>query len=226
MPRLSPLPAGAAAAVIALLDAQRLMSLAVNRPDGWPQVTTVGYVNERLDLYFLVGRQSQKHANIVRDPRVSIAVRGESDQGDAVGVSLAGKAVEILDPVRVEDLNRMVFTRYPGVSLYAPAGNSVALYHVAPHILSPVTISGGRSRAETYELREVEPTHEFTLPGPVSHLLQTDTGAAAGLRHPPGLGSGHDSKRFAACPPRAGPPAWPPQRRRAGRSPAGAGMTG
>lgn len=167
----SPLPAGAAAAVVALLDSQRLMSLAVNRPDGWPQVTTVGYVNEGLDLYFMVGRESQKHANIARDPRVSIAVRSESDHGDAVGVSLAGRAVEVLDPARVESLNRMVTARYPGVSLYAPGGNSVALYHVGPRIVSPVSVLGGRSKAQTYEFGEALPAHEFTPHGEVSHLL-------------------------------------------------------
>ncbi len=167
----SPLHGGAAAAVVALLDSQRLMSLAVNRPDGWPQVTTVGYVNEGLNLYFMVGRESQKHANIARDPRVSIAVRSESEQGDAVGVSLAGRAVEVLDPVQVERLNERVIARYPGVRLYAPSGDSVALYHVAPRIVSPVAVMGGRSTAQTYELGEPAPTREFTPHGEVSHLL-------------------------------------------------------
>jgi nitroimidazol reductase NimA-like FMN-containing flavoprotein (pyridoxamine 5'-phosphate oxidase superfamily) len=166
-----PLNSSAAAAVVALLDSQRLMSLAVNRPDGWPQVTTVGYVNEGLNLYFMVARDSQKHANIARDSRVSIAVRSESDQGGAVGVSLAGRAIEVLDPQRVQHLNQMVTERYPGVSLYAPGGASVALYHVAPRIVSPVAVTGGRSRAQTYALGDALPTHEFTPHGEISHLI-------------------------------------------------------
>jgi pyridoxamine 5'-phosphate oxidase-like protein len=31
-----------------LLNQHRLMTIATNRPDGWPQATTVGYVNEGL----------------------------------------------------------------------------------------------------------------------------------------------------------------------------------
>ena len=38
--------------ILDLLDAHRVMTLATLRPDGWPQATTVGYVNEGLVLYF------------------------------------------------------------------------------------------------------------------------------------------------------------------------------
>ncbi|MER8957242.1 pyridoxamine 5'-phosphate oxidase family protein [Mesorhizobium sp. M0833] len=51
------------------------MTIATLRPDGWPQATTVGYVNEGLTLYFLCGLDSQKAENLARDDRVpSIAV--------------------------------------------------------------------------------------------------------------------------------------------------------
>jgi hypothetical protein len=34
--------------ILALLDQRRTMRIATLRPDGWPQVTTVGYANEGL----------------------------------------------------------------------------------------------------------------------------------------------------------------------------------
>ena len=40
-----------------LLDQHRIMTVATLRPDGWPQATTVGYVNEGLTLYFLYRRR-------------------------------------------------------------------------------------------------------------------------------------------------------------------------
>ena len=43
------------------------MTIATNRPDGWPQATTVGYVNDGLTIYFLCSPQSQKAANIAPD---------------------------------------------------------------------------------------------------------------------------------------------------------------
>ena len=48
------------AKILALLNNHRLMSLATNRPDGWPQVMTVGYVNDDLTLYFLCGTAAKR----------------------------------------------------------------------------------------------------------------------------------------------------------------------
>jgi len=43
--------------ILALLDQHRIMTVATVRADGWPQATTVGYVNEGLTLYFLYRRR-------------------------------------------------------------------------------------------------------------------------------------------------------------------------
>lgn len=67
-------------------------------------------------------RESQEHANIARDLRGSIVVRSERDHGDAVGVSLAGRAMEVMESARVEHLKRMVIDHYPGVSFCASGG--------------------------------------------------------------------------------------------------------
>ena len=83
-PDAIPMPGGAVGAVVALLDSCRLMAIGVNRPDGWPQVTTVGYVNEGLNLYFVTARDSQKLANLKKDPRVSVAIHSQAVNGDAV----------------------------------------------------------------------------------------------------------------------------------------------
>jgi nitroimidazol reductase NimA-like FMN-containing flavoprotein (pyridoxamine 5'-phosphate oxidase superfamily) len=55
---------------ITILDANRIMTIATVRPDGWPQTTMVGYANEGWRVYFLIYRTSQKFENISRDNRV------------------------------------------------------------------------------------------------------------------------------------------------------------
>jgi len=50
--------------ILTLLDQHRIMTVATLRADGWPQATTVGYVNEGLTLYFLCGLDSQKARNL------------------------------------------------------------------------------------------------------------------------------------------------------------------
>jgi hypothetical protein len=64
--------------ILTLLDQHRIMTIATLRPDGWPQATTVGYVNEGLTLYFLCGPNSQKAANLARNDRVSLTIDHDS----------------------------------------------------------------------------------------------------------------------------------------------------
>lgn len=152
-PSPPPIHGRAVEAIAGLLDRERLMSLALNRPDGWPQVTTVGYLNEGLNLYFIVARCSQKFANAERDPRASVAIRSESGpHGDAVGVSMSGRIREVLDPATIDRLNHQVAERYPEVHVYCPAGDAVAVLHFAPEIVSTVGVIDGRSQAETFTI--------------------------------------------------------------------------
>ena len=44
--------------IIGLLDEHRIMTIATNRPDGWPQATVVGYANDGLIIYCFVARNS------------------------------------------------------------------------------------------------------------------------------------------------------------------------
>jgi hypothetical protein len=82
----------------ALLDAHRIMTIATLRPDGWPQATTVGYVNEGLVLYFLCGLASQKAANLARDDRVSLTIDHDTpDIMRITGLSMAARATPVLD---------------------------------------------------------------------------------------------------------------------------------
>lgn len=161
----TPIHSRAVSAIVDLLDHQRLMTLACNRPDGWPQATTVGYLNEGLNLYFIVARTSQKFANLQADPRASVAIRSESGRGGAgVGVSMAGRIDEVVDPVVVERLNSQVAQRYPAVHVYCPSGDAVAVLRFRPEVISAVGVTHGRSDAETFLVGE---------PGPdsVSHLF-------------------------------------------------------
>lgn len=144
-PGSAPIHERAVEAVVDLLGRERLMSVALNRPDGWPQVTTVGYLNEGLNLYFIVARTSQKFLNAERDPRAE-----SGSQGDAVGVSMSGRVKEIVDPRTIDRLNHQVIARYPDVHVYCPGEDAVAVLHFAPEIVSCVGVIDGRSKAQTF----------------------------------------------------------------------------
>ncbi len=126
--------------IIEILDDNRLMSIATNRPDGWPQVTVVNYLRQGRALYFVVARDSQKFANIGRDPRVSIAIGGGAGAGGPVrGLSMAARVSEVVEPDRIEDLNRLIWGR-PADAAFTPHPSSanVAVLEARPQIVSVI----------------------------------------------------------------------------------------
>jgi len=141
------------AKIFALLDDRHLMALATNRPDGWPQVTLVNYFRLEQSLYFLVATDSQKLANIKRDPRVSIAI-GAGKTGP-YSLSMAAQASEVTDFDQVERLNRTIqtlpqesgFTPHPGTS-------SVVLLQARPSIITLMDYAEPPGHRETVKVVE------------------------------------------------------------------------
>ena len=87
--------------ILDLLDQHRIMTVATNRPDGWPQATTVGYVSVGLTIYFLCSPKSQK-ARTLLDSRTSLTVDHDvSDPMAITGLSIAAQAQPVTDPTEV-----------------------------------------------------------------------------------------------------------------------------
>ena len=100
--------------ILALLDQHRIMTVATLRPDGWPQATTVGYVNEGLTLYFLCGLDSQKARNLARDDRLSLTIDHDTADLMAItGLSMAARARAVDDRAEAEKVLRLLPLKYP-----------------------------------------------------------------------------------------------------------------
>ena len=133
--------------ILALLDQHRIMTVATLRPDGWPQATTVGYVSEGLNLYFLCGRESQKAANLSRDDRVSLTIDHDTSDLMAIsGLSMAGHAQAVLDRAEAERILRMLPSKYPEqVSLPGPmpTADEIRIFRISPTVISVLDYSKG-----------------------------------------------------------------------------------
>jgi general stress protein 26 len=131
--------------IIKLLDAHRIMSIATNRADGWPQNTVVGYVNDGLIIYTFVGRDSQKFLNITYDPRVSIAIANDAPQPLMIkGLSAAAKVVIAEDRGEFDHAQALLIKRYPEYKIMpAPNPAAVALLRITPEIVSVLDYSKG-----------------------------------------------------------------------------------
>jgi nitroimidazol reductase NimA-like FMN-containing flavoprotein (pyridoxamine 5'-phosphate oxidase superfamily) len=127
--------------ILDLLDAHRIMTVATLRPDGWPQATTVGYVNEGLVLYFLCGLDSQKARNIAHDDRVSLTIDHDSPDIMAItGLSMAARTIPVLDRDEAERVLRLLPTQYPEsatpLPFPMPTADQVRIFRMEPVVIS------------------------------------------------------------------------------------------
>jgi len=133
--------------IITLLDAHRIMTIATLRPDGWPQATTVGYVNEGLTLYFLCGIDSQKEANLARDDRVSATIDHDTPNlMEITGLSLAGRAQRVVDRDEALKVLELLPQKYPeqtSLPVAMPTPEDVRIFRVTPTVVSVLDYSKG-----------------------------------------------------------------------------------
>ncbi|MDP1928237.1 MAG: pyridoxamine 5'-phosphate oxidase family protein [Thiobacillus sp.] len=138
--------------ILALLDQHRIMTIATLRPDGWPQATTVGYVNEGLTLYFLCGLDSQKATNLARDDRVSLAIDHDTPDLMAItGLSMAAHAQAVVDRDEANKVLRMLPLKYPenvAVPIPMPTPEEVRIFRVTPTVISVLDYAKGFGHTE------------------------------------------------------------------------------
>ncbi len=133
--------------ILTLLDQHRIMTIATLRPDGWPQATTVGYVNEGLTLYFLCGLNSQKAANLAQDDRVSLTIDHDTPQVmDITGLSMAAHAQAVVDRDEASKVLRLLPKKYPeqvSLPVAMPSPEDVRIFRVTPTVISVLDYSKG-----------------------------------------------------------------------------------
>ena len=133
--------------ILTLLDQHRIMTVATLRPDGWPQATTVGYVNEGLTLYFLCGLDSQKAKNLARDNRISLTIDHDTANPMTIaGLSMAARAYAVDDRAEAEKVLRMLPLKYPDappLPMKMPGPDEIRLFRVTPTVISVLDYSKG-----------------------------------------------------------------------------------
>ena len=126
------------------------MTLATNRPDGWPQATSVSYVHQGLFIYFLISRSSQKFANLAADDRVSMCIAsGSPAPSQFEGLSMSARAVEPRDEPYRSGILQQMRTRHPGYfDTDASDMTRSAIFRALPEVITIVDFSKGLGHSE------------------------------------------------------------------------------
>jgi nitroimidazol reductase NimA-like FMN-containing flavoprotein (pyridoxamine 5'-phosphate oxidase superfamily) len=138
--------------ILTLLDQHRIITVATLRPDGWPQATTVGYVNDGLVIYFLCGLDSQKARNLAADNRISLTIDHDTPDLMAItGLSMAARAHAVTDRAEAEKILRMLPLKYPDappLPIKMPSPEDVCIFRVTPTVISVLDYTKGFGHTE------------------------------------------------------------------------------
>jgi PPOX class probable F420-dependent enzyme len=143
--------------VLDLLRSHRIMTVATNRPDGWPQATTVGYASDGLTLYFLCSATSQKAANISRDNRISLTIDSDTRDPMAIrGLSMAAHAARVTDSAEIAKVIDLLLGKYPEYRQLEPDVSAMCTMRVVPELVSLLDYSKGFGHTDLMKVEEAD----------------------------------------------------------------------
>lgn len=142
--------------IISIINDVDDLTIATVRKDGYPQATTVSYVNDGFTIYFGTSAASQKARNIARSNKVSMTInRDYSNWGEIEGLSLAGVATLVTDPEEQQKVGGLLFEKFPQIADYVPAGmdpEDLALFRVHPKVISQLDYKKGFGHTELVQI--------------------------------------------------------------------------
>lgn len=142
--------------ILAILSAGADLALATLRPDGYPQATTVSYVNQGLVLYAGIGLDSQKAHNIEANPRVSLTLTlPYAHWGEIRGISAGATATIISGAAGLASVAALMVRKFPEIRRMQDAGKapdwgSVLVLRIEPQVISLLDYTRGFGHTELF----------------------------------------------------------------------------
>lgn len=138
----------------AILAKANDLTIATIRDDGFPQATTVGFVSDGLTIFFMCDAKSQKAQNLARDNKVSATVNLPYDDWNQIqGLSLAALAEPVTEPDEVEEVGRMMLTKFPAAAEIEPEGDwQMAVFRLTPKVISVLDYTKGFGHTDLIHL--------------------------------------------------------------------------
>ena len=136
--------------IVSIIDAAADFTIATVRPDGWPQATTVSFVNDGLKLYFGTWIKSQKAQNIAACDKVAVTIDlPYKTWKDIRGLALSGHARKVDKPEELARVSELMFKKFPQLSEFVTAdAPEMAIYRVDPEIVSVLDYTKGFGQTE------------------------------------------------------------------------------
>jgi len=140
--------------IISVVDDCQDMTIATIRPDGFPQATTVSYMNDGLTIYFVTTADSQKTQNIAQNNKVSLTINRQYKSWDDIeGLSMGALATPVSDAGEQEKIGNLLTVKFPQVAQYDPDKDiELAFFRIEPKFISLLDYKKGFGHAELIEV--------------------------------------------------------------------------
>ena len=140
--------------IVSILNEANDLTIATVREDGYPQATTVSYVNHGLIIYFGCAVGSQKSKNIAHNPEISLTVNLPYASWDEIrGLSLGGRGERVTDPKEIGRVQQLMFQKFPQLARYAPTDMvGLALFRITPEVISVLDYRKGFGHTDLVEV--------------------------------------------------------------------------
>ena len=136
--------------IVAILSGANDMTIATVRPDGYPQATTVGFVNDGVKIYFGTSADSQKARNIALCDKVSLTVALPYNRWEEIqALSMGGRAARVADPKEMARVGRLILKKFPQGADFGPnEADSIAIFSISPEVVSVLDYRKGFGHTE------------------------------------------------------------------------------
>ncbi len=136
--------------IVAILSGANDMAIATVRPDGYPQATTVGFVNDGVKVYFGTSADSQKARNIALCDKVSLTVTLPYNRWEEIqALSMGGRAARVADPKEMARVGRLILKKFPQGADFGPnEADSIAIFSITPEVVSVLDYRKGFGHTE------------------------------------------------------------------------------
>jgi general stress protein 26 len=133
------------AMILRLMSTSNDMTIATIRPDGYPQATTVSYVNDGLKIYFGCDADSPKAKNLALNGKISLTINAPyASWSEIQGLSLGGIASRVTDKAELARVNELMLAKFPQIAQFAvDAEAGLAVFRINPKVISVLDYTKG-----------------------------------------------------------------------------------
>ena len=140
--------------IISIVNDVEDMTITTVRPDGFPQATTVSYMNDGLTIYFMTTTDSQKAHNIEQNNKVSLTINRQYKNWDDIeGLSMGAFARLVSDTDEKEEIGNLLLAKFPQAAQYEPDNDiELSFFRIEPKVISLLDYKKGFGHTEMIEL--------------------------------------------------------------------------